>query len=67
MTSLNDVVEDARRIGGVSELPLLVDADTGWGTAFNIARTTRELIRAGAAGMHLEDQEQAKRCGHRPN
>ncbi|NNC65205.1 MAG: methylisocitrate lyase [Gammaproteobacteria bacterium] len=67
MTSLNDVVEDARRIGGVSELPLLVDADTGWGTAFNIARTTRELIRAGVAGMHLEDQEQAKRCGHRPN
>jgi methylisocitrate lyase len=67
MTSLNDVVEEARRISGVSDLPLLVDADTGWGTAFNIARTTRELIRAGAAGMHLEDQEQAKRCGHRPN
>ncbi len=67
MTSLNDVVEDVRRITGVSELPLLVDADTGWGSAFNIARTTRELIRAGAAGMHLEDQEQAKRCGHRPN
>jgi len=67
MTSLNDVLEEARRISGVSELPLLVDADTGWGTAFNIARTTRELIRAGAAGMHLEDQEQAKRCGHRPN
>ena len=67
MTSLNDVLEEARRISGVSELPLLVDADTGWGTAFNIARTTQELIRAGAAGMHLEDQEQAKRCGHRPN
>ena len=67
MTTLNDVVEDARRITAATELPLLVDADTGWGTAFNIARTTRELIRAGAAGMHLEDQEQAKRCGHRPN
>lgn len=67
MTSLNDVVEDVRRITGASALPLLVDADTGWGTAFNIARTTRELIRAGAAGMHIEDQAQAKRCGHRPN
>lgn len=67
ITSLNDVVEDARRITGVCALPLLVDADTGWGSAFNIARTTRELIRAGAAGMHIEDQQQAKRCGHRPN
>jgi methylisocitrate lyase len=67
MTSLNDVVEDARRVTGATELPLLVDADTGWGTAFNIGRTTRELIRAGVAGMHIEDQEQAKRCGHRPN
>ncbi len=67
MTGLNDVLEDVRRITGATELPLLVDADTGWGTAFNIARTTRELIRAGAAGMHIEDQEQAKRCGHRPN
>ena len=67
MTSLNDVVEDVRRITSATELPLLVDADTGWGTAFNIGRTTRELIRSGAAGMHLEDQEQAKRCGHRPN
>jgi len=67
ITSLNDVLEDVRRITAASELPLLVDADTGWGTAFNIARTTRELIRAGAAAMHLEDQEQAKRCGHRPN
>ncbi|HEX7011863.1 MAG TPA: methylisocitrate lyase, partial [Steroidobacteraceae bacterium] len=62
----NDVCEDVRRITGASELPLLVDADTGWGTAFNIARTSRELTRAGAAGMHLEDQVQAKRCGHRP-
>ena len=64
ITSLNDVCEDVRRITGASELPLLVDADTGWGAAFNIARTTRELIRAGAGGMHLEDQVQAKRCGH---
>lgn len=67
ITSLNDVLEDVRRITAASGLPLLVDADTGWGTAFNIGRTTRELIRAGAAGMHIEDQEQAKRCGHRPN
>src|SRR5215831_12835937 len=66
MTSLNDVCEDVRRITGACELPLLVDADTGFGGAFNIARTTRELTRAGAAGMHLEDQVAAKRCGHRP-
>jgi len=66
MTSLNDVCEDIRRITGASELPLLVDADTGWGTAFNIARTVSEMIRAGAAGLHLEDQVSAKRCGHRP-
>ncbi|HEY2808543.1 MAG TPA: methylisocitrate lyase [Steroidobacteraceae bacterium] len=66
MTSLNDVCEDVRRITGACPLPLLVDADTGWGGAFNIAKTTRELIRAGAAGMHLEDQVSAKRCGHRP-
>jgi methylisocitrate lyase len=66
ITSLNDVCEDVRRITSATELPLLVDADTGWGAAFNIARTTAELIRAGAAGMHLEDQVQAKRCGHRP-
>ncbi|MBV8900677.1 MAG: methylisocitrate lyase [Verrucomicrobia bacterium] len=67
ITSLNDVCEDARRITGATTLPLLVDADTGWGGAFNIARTIRELSRAGAAGCHLEDQVQAKRCGHRPN
>ena len=67
MTSLNDVLEDARRITAITELPLLVDADTGWGSAFNIARTTRQMIRAGVAAMHIEDQEQAKRCGHRPN
>ena len=66
MTTLNDVCEDVRRITSVCDLPLLVDADTGFGAAFSIARTTRELIRAGAAGMHLEDQVQAKRCGHRP-
>jgi methylisocitrate lyase len=66
ITSLNDVCEDVRRITGACPLPLLVDADTGFGSAFNIARTTRELIRAGAAGMHLEDQVSAKRCGHRP-
>ena len=66
ITSLNDVCEDARRITAASPLPLLVDADTGFGGAFNIARTTRELTRAGAGGMHLEDQVAAKRCGHRP-
>src|SRR5579871_5546653 len=66
MTSLNDVCEDIRRITGASELPLLVDADTGWGTAFNISRTAAEMTRAGAAAMHIEDQVAAKRCGHRP-
>lgn len=67
MTSLNDVLEDARRVTAASRLPLLVDADSGFGAAFNIARTTKEMIRAGVAAMHIEDQEQAKRCGHRPN
>ncbi len=66
MTSLNDVCEDVRRISGASDLPLLVDADTGWGQAFMIARSVSELIRAGAAGCHIEDQVSAKRCGHRP-
>ncbi|MFO7278051.1 MAG: methylisocitrate lyase [Pseudomonadota bacterium] len=66
ITTLPDVCEDVRRITGATDLPLLVDADTGFGSAFNIARTCRDLIRAGAAGMHLEDQVQAKRCGHRP-
>ena len=66
MTNLNDVCEDTRRITEATDLPLLVDADTGWGGAFNIARTTRALTRAGAAGMHIEDQVQTKRCGHRP-
>jgi methylisocitrate lyase len=66
ITTLNDVTEEARRITAVCDLPLLVDADTGFGGAFNIARTCRELARAGAAGLHLEDQVQSKRCGHRP-
>lgn len=66
MTSLNDVCEDIRRITGATALPVLVDADTGWGAAFNIARTVREMIRAGAGALHLEDQVSAKRCGHRP-
>jgi len=66
MTSLNDVCEDVRRITAATELPLLVDADTGWGGAFSIARTCSQLIKSGAAGMHLEDQVAAKRCGHRP-
>jgi methylisocitrate lyase len=66
LTSRNDVCDDVRRISSVTALPLLVDADTGFGAAFNIARTCTELIRAGAAGMHLEDQVSAKRCGHRP-
>lgn len=66
MTSLNDVCEDVRRISAATELPLLVDADTGWGGAFNISRTCSQLIKAGAGGMHLEDQVATKRCGHRP-
>jgi methylisocitrate lyase len=66
ITSLNDVAEDCRRITGATPLPLLVDADTGWGGAFNIAHTVRELTRAGAGGLHIEDQVQSKRCGHRP-
>jgi len=66
ITSLNDVCEDVRRITSATDLPLLVDADTGWGAAFNISRTISDLVRSGAAGCHLEDQVQAKRCGHRP-
>jgi methylisocitrate lyase len=66
MTSLDDVLVDARRITSRVELPLLVDIDTGWGHAFNIARTIRELARAGVAAAHIEDQVAAKRCGHRP-
>jgi len=66
ITTLEDVLTDVRRITGVTRLPLLVDADTGFGSAFNIARTVRSLIAAGAGAMHIEDQVQAKRCGHRP-
>lgn len=66
MTTLNDVCEDVRRIASATELPLLVDADTGWGSAFMINRTIRDMTRAGAAGCHLEDQVAEKRCGHRP-
>jgi methylisocitrate lyase len=66
MTTIDKVAEDVRRITAASKLPLLVDADTGWGAALMIARTVRELAKAGAAGMHIEDQVQAKRCGHRP-
>jgi methylisocitrate lyase len=67
ITTLHDVCEDTRRITAVSELPLLVDIDTGWGGSFNIARATREVAQAGAAGFHIEDQVMQKRCGHRPN
>jgi methylisocitrate lyase len=67
ITTLKDVLEDVYRITAASTLPLLVDVDTGWGGAFNIARCVHELIRGGAAGMHIEDQVQQKRCGHRPN
>jgi methylisocitrate lyase len=66
LTTLTDVLEDVRRISAASRLPLLVDADTGWGNALMIGRTVREMIRAGAAGIHIEDQVAAKRCGHRP-
>ena len=66
ISALEDVVTDVRRITDVCDLPLLVDADTGFGGAFNIARTVRSLTRAGAAGMHIEDQVAEKRCGHRP-
>ncbi|MDI4637494.1 MULTISPECIES: methylisocitrate lyase [Halomonadaceae] len=67
MTTMNDVVEDARRITAATDLPLLVDIDTGWGGAFNIERTVKEMQRAGVAAVHLEDQVAQKRCGHRPN
>ena len=68
ISTLEDVLIDVRRITDVCDVPLLVDADTGFGaSAFNIARTTKSLIKSGAAGMHIEDQTGAKRCGHRPN
>ena len=66
ISSMDDVLTDIRRITDATALPLLVDADTGWGGAFNIARTVRSFTKAGAAGLHIEDQVQAKRCGHRP-
>ncbi len=66
ISTMDDVLIDIRRITDACPLPLLVDADTGWGGAFNIARTVRSFIKAGAAGLHIEDQVQAKRCGHRP-
>lgn len=66
MTTLGDVCEDIRRISYATEVPLLVDADTGWGGAFMIGRTVAEMTRAGAAGCHIEDQVGVKRCGHRP-
>ena len=67
ISTAEDLLVDIRRITDVCSLPLLVDIDTGFGGAFNIARTTRSLIKAGAAGFHMEDQVAAKRCGHRPN
>ena len=68
ITTLEDVLIDVRRITSICDTPFLVDADTGFGTsAFNIARTVKDLIKAGAAAMHIEDQVAAKRCGHRPN
>jgi methylisocitrate lyase len=66
ISSLEDVLIDIRRITDACALPLLVDADTGWGGAFNIARSVKSVIKSGAAGLHIEDQVQAKRCGHRP-
>jgi methylisocitrate lyase len=67
ISTLDDVLVDIRRITDVCSLPLLVDVDTGWGGAFNIARAVKSLIKMGAAAMHIEDQVQQKRCGHRPN
>jgi methylisocitrate lyase len=67
MTSLNDVIADVQRITSASQLPLLVDIDTGWGGAFNIAKTIRDMEKSGAAAVHIEDQVSQKRCGHRPN
>jgi len=66
ISTMDDVLTDIRRITDASQLPLLVDADTGWGGAFNIARTVKSFIKFGAAGLHIEDQVQSKRCGHRP-
>ncbi len=67
ITTLEDVLTDLKRITDVTDLPVLVDVDTGWGGAFNIARTVRSMIKCGAGAIHIEDQVQQKRCGHRPN
>lgn len=67
ITTLEDVLTDLKRITDITDLPVLVDIDTGWGGAFNIARTVRSMIKCGAAAVHIEDQIQQKRCGHRPN
>ena len=67
LTSLDNVLEDLRRIRGISNLPILVDCDTGWGSALNISKTTKEMISVGASGIHIEDLVSEKRCGHRPN
>jgi len=66
ITTLDDVLIDVRRITDVTDRPVLVDIDTGWGSAFNVSRTIKAMTKAGAAGVHIEDQVQAKRCGHRP-
>jgi methylisocitrate lyase len=66
ISTMDDVLIDIRRLSDATTLPILVDADTGWGGAFNIARTVKQFIKAGAAGLHIEDQVQSKRCGHRP-
>ena len=66
ITTMDDVLTDVRRVTDITDLPVLADIDTGWGGAFNIARTVRAMIKAGAAGVHIEDQVAAKRCGHRP-
>ncbi|MDG2060554.1 MAG: methylisocitrate lyase [SAR86 cluster bacterium] len=67
ITTLNDVIVDVERITNVCDLPLIVDADVGWGGTFNLSRMTRTMIKSGAAGIHIEDQVSQKRCGHRPN
>ena len=67
ITTLADVTEDVQRICNATDLPLLVDIDTGWGGALNISRTIKNIEKAGAAGVHIEDQVSQKRCGHRPN
>ena len=66
ISTMDDVLTDVRRITDITDLPVLVDIDTGWGSAFNISRTIRSMIKFGAAAVHIEDQVQAKRCGHRP-